>query len=63
MRLIEHWAQHNEEHRERYVEWANKAEKIRLLEVAEEMRLAAEKSREVSTHLRKALENMQENDK
>lgn len=61
MRLLEHWTQHNDEHRKKYRESADQAKKIGLVKVAEEMTLAADKSRDVSTHLRKALEKMQGN--
>lgn len=61
MRLIEHWTQHNDEHRKKYIESADQAKKMGLVEVAEEIRLAADTSRDVSTHLRNALENMQKN--
>ncbi len=56
--LIEHWAHHNDEHRDRFLEEAEEAEKMGLDEAAAEMRSAAGKADEVSAHLRKALEHL-----
>jgi hypothetical protein len=56
--LIEHWAHHNDEHRDRFLEEAEEAEKMGLDEAAAEMRNAAGKADEVSAHLRKALEHL-----
>jgi hypothetical protein len=56
--LIEHWAHHNDEHRDRFLEEAEEAEKVGLDEAAAEMRSAAGKADEVSAHLRKALEHL-----
>jgi hypothetical protein len=53
--LIEHWAHHNDEHRDRFLEEAKEAEGLGLDEAAAEMKLAAGKADEVSEHLRKAL--------
>ena len=55
--LIEHWVHHNDEHMERFLESVDKAKKLGIHGVADEMRLAAEKSGDVSTHLRNALEH------
>ena len=59
-KLIEHWVQHNEEHRKRFVETSAEAELMNLEGVAGEMRLAAEKSGEVSEYLLKALKYLEE---
>ncbi len=56
--LIEHWAHHNYEHRDRFLEEASEAEKLGLDEAAAEMKLAASKADEVSAHLRKALKHL-----
>ena len=56
--LIEHWAHHNDEHMERFLESADRARELGLQGAADEMRFAAEKSGEVSTHLRNALEQL-----
>jgi len=56
--LIEHWAHHNDEHRDRFLEAASEAEGLGLRESAAEMKLAADKADEVSRHLRKALERL-----
>ena len=56
--LIEHWAHHNDEHRDRFLEAAEEAEGMRLDEAAAEMKRAAGKADEVSAHLRNALEHL-----
>lgn len=56
MKLIEHWAEHNDEHGARFEESAGKADEMGLGGVAENMRRAAEGAREVSLCLREALE-------
>ena len=56
--LIEHWAHHNDEHRDRFLEAAEEAKGLGLGEAAAEMRSAAGKADEVSAHLRKALERL-----
>ena len=53
--LIEHWAHHNDDHRERFLEAVAEAEELGLDEAAAEMKHAAGKADEVSTHLRKKL--------
>jgi hypothetical protein len=59
-KLVEHWAHHNEEHRERFAETAAEAERLALSGVAKEMRLAADEARDVSKHLLKALKHLEE---
>ena len=56
--LVEHWAHHNDEHMERFLESADRARELGIQGVADEMGFAAEKSGEVSTHLRNALEQL-----
>ncbi len=56
--LIEHWAHHNDDHRDRFLEAAAEAGELGLDEAAAEMKRAAGKADEVSTHLRKALEHL-----
>jgi len=58
-KLIEHWAEHNDEHSGRFKESALEAEELGLAGVAEELKEAAEKGRLVSGHLLKALEKIQ----
>jgi len=58
-KLIEHWAEHNDEHRARFEESAGKASEMGLDSVAAELTEAAEKSIEVSEHLRRALESFE----
>ena len=59
-KLIEHWAHHNDEHAERFLESVETAERLQIQGVAREMRLAAERSGEVSKHLRNALKHLGE---
>jgi hypothetical protein len=62
MRLIEHWAEHNDEHGQRYGESAAEAEGMGLKGAAEEMREAHMKATEVSRHLRNALTRIEEDE-
>lgn len=55
VKLIDHWAHHNDEHGGRFVETAAEAERMGLDTVAEELRRAADESGKVSRHLLKAL--------
>jgi hypothetical protein len=54
-KLIEHWAEHNDDHKTRFDETAVEASEMGLDGVAENLRKAAEKAEEVSTLLRNAL--------
>ena len=55
MKLIEHWAEHNDEHSERFKESAVKAEDMDLTGVADQLNYAYTEAVEVSKHLRNAL--------
>lgn len=55
-RLIEHWLEHNEEHRARLEEAAREASEKGLRVVAESLKGAAEETAEVTKRLRKALD-------
>jgi hypothetical protein len=55
-KLIEHWAEHNDEHRARFLEAAEEASARGLKSVAESLRAAAEGAGQVSKQLRGALE-------
>jgi hypothetical protein len=55
-KLIEHWAEHNDEHRARFLEAAEEASARDLRSVAESLRKAADEAGQVSKHLRRALE-------
>ncbi len=55
-KLIEHWTEHNDEHRTRFEEAAEEASGMGLDAVAENLREAAEKAVVVSVLLRRALE-------
>ena len=57
-KLIEHWAEHNDEHSTSFIESAKKASEMSLPGVAEELKGAAEAGRKVSEHLRSAIEKM-----
>ena len=53
--LIEHWIEHNEEHRVRLLQEAEEAEKLGLKTVSERLRKAAESLGEASKWLGEAL--------
>ena len=55
-KLIEHWVEHNDEHKNRYEESAIEAVNIGLDTVALNLKKAAEKAEDVSKYLKKALE-------
>ena len=55
-KLIEHWAEHNDEHKIRFQESSAEALEKGLRRVAENLEAAAEKAAEVSELLRKALD-------
>jgi len=55
-KLIEHWWEHNDDHRARFEESAVKATEMGLDAVANELKAAAETAAEVSKHLQRALE-------
>ena len=57
-KLLEHWIEHNDDHVARFWEAAEEADKLGLKEASNSIRLAAEKSNEVSKHLKKALNSM-----
>jgi rubrerythrin len=57
-KLLEHWIEHNDEHVKRFRVMAEEASSAGLEDVAECMRLAAEKGDEVTTHLQKALNSL-----
>ena len=54
-KLVEHWIEHNDQHRARIEESAKEALEMGLPEVAEELKLASEAGGEVSVRLRIAL--------
>lgn len=59
IKLIEHWAEHNDEHGRRFDESAVEAEGQGLHGAAKELRKASQKAREASKHLRKALKELE----
>jgi hypothetical protein len=60
MKLIEHWAEHNDEHGKRYKESAEEAKEMGLVNASMELQDAHLKSLKVSTHLRNALSQVKE---
>jgi 3-methyladenine DNA glycosylase AlkC len=58
IKRIEHWAEHNDEHTNRYEESAEEAKNIDLPESAQHLLKAAEAGRQVSIHLRNALKKI-----
>jgi hypothetical protein len=57
-KLVEHWAEHNEEHNTRFAESAMEALEMGLPPVADELKAAAEAGEKVSEHLRSAIEKI-----
>ncbi len=55
-KLIEHWAEHNDEHLERFKESAKSLSEMGIPNAADELNAAAEASGKVSEHLRLAIE-------
>lgn len=60
-KLLEHWIIHNEEHTARFVEATNDAIKIGLIEVSNNIKIAAEKGNEVTKYLQRALDSINQN--
>lgn len=58
VKLLEHWIRHNSGHSETYVEWAEKAGKNNLPQVAELLVRAAETTAEINRSFDEALEMM-----
>jgi hypothetical protein len=58
MKLLEHWIEHNNEHDKRFRDVAEEASSAGLQDVAEYIRLAAEKGDEVTGYLKKALSSI-----
>ena len=54
-RLIQHWAEHNDEHLGRFREASEEASRMGLPEVSEKLKAASEKSVQVSRLLRECL--------
>jgi hypothetical protein len=54
-KLIEHWAEHNDEHRARFEESAVEATEMELDAVVDNLKKAADRATEVSMYLRRAL--------
>lgn len=59
MKLVEHWAEHNDEHAQRYNESAKEAEDVGLTKVAAELEKAYSEALKVSEHLRMALSEIE----
>jgi hypothetical protein len=58
-KLIEHWAEHTDEHSTKLKESEKKASEMGLPGVAKELKRATEAGKRVSEHLRSALEKME----
>ena len=59
-RLIEHWAEHNDEHLARFRESAEEAKRLGFTEAAEKLRKASEEAAKVSERLRETLKALGE---
>jgi hypothetical protein len=60
IKLIEHWAEHNDEHGERYKKAAEEAKELDLVDASTELQKAHLKTLDVSTHLINALSKIKE---
>ncbi len=52
--LIEHWMEHNEEHAETYLQWADKAESAGKADLAEMLREIAQQTRKIDSSFQRA---------
>lgn len=55
-KLIEHWLEHNDQHRARFEESAREAAEMGLEGVAQSLKAASKRAAEVSKFLQRALE-------
>lgn len=58
-KLIEHWAEHNDEHKTRFEESSREASEMGLNIASENLKIAAKRATEVSRHLREALKEFE----
>ena len=61
IKRIEHWAEHNDDHTMRYEDSAKGLKTIGLDEAAQDLKKAADAGKQVSIHLRSALEKLIDN--
>ena len=54
--LLEHWAEHNEEHVRTYLEWAGKAESLGKKELAGLLKKIADETTAMDSLFKKAVE-------
>ena len=54
--LLEHWAEHNEEHVKKYLEWAGKAESLGKKELAGLLKKIADETTAMDSLFKKAVE-------
>ncbi|MFO7796358.1 MAG: hypothetical protein ACQERB_11855 [Promethearchaeati archaeon] len=59
-KLLEHWAEHNDSHKESFVKWREIAREEGLISVVENLDKAIEKIDECSEFLRNAHQEIQE---
>jgi len=57
-KLIEHWIEHNEEHKSRIEKASAEVEQLGLLEASKSLKEAVRCTEEVSKHLKNALERI-----
>lgn len=58
--LLAHWVEHNNEHRDEFREWADKAKKLGEKEVDSLMLRAAQEMERSSDYLSQALQKLEE---
>ena len=59
-KLLEHWAEHNDSHKESFVKWREIAKEEDLISIVEKLDKAIEKIDECSEFLRNAHQEIQE---
>lgn len=57
--LLDHWAEHNEEHKKGFVKWIRKAKENGLDDVAVELGKAVDTLNESTRHLQNALKSIE----
>ena len=56
--VLKHWIEHNEEHREEFQKWAERAKASGRIPVYEDISRAVESMREANEYLQRALERL-----
>ena len=57
MKLCEHWANHNESHKESFIKWRDIASELDLKSVIDDLNGAIESMNKCNDHLKSAIEH------